>query len=273
MADVVKIGSEIFVNTVVDTETDHRSSREPQITVLSNGGFVVTWGDANIGDVKAQIFALDGAKVGSEILVNATSSNPRYDPRIIALSNGGFVVTWTDFDSQGSFASDVKAQVFASDGTKIGSEILVNTATALAQFDPQITPLSNGGFVVTWRDLSQSVGGATGDTSDSAVKAQVFAPDGTKIGSEILVNTATASSQIVRQITTLQNGGFVVTWQDESQGVGGATGDTSGSAVKAQAFAADGTRIGSEILVNTATTYEQILPQIGALPDGGFVIT
>ena len=46
------------------------------------------------------------------------------------------------------------------------------------------------------------------------------------------------------QITALSNGGFVVTWQDPSQGVGGATGDSSGTAVKAQVFAADGTRVG-----------------------------
>jgi hypothetical protein len=35
-----------------------------------------------------------------------------------------------------------------------------------------------GGFVVTWDDYSQGVGGATGDTSEWAVKAQVFAADG-----------------------------------------------------------------------------------------------
>jgi hypothetical protein len=45
-----------------------------------------------------------------------------------------------------------------------------------------------------------------------------------KLGSEILVNTATAGSQSDQQITALSNGGFVVTWQDDSQGVGGTTG-------------------------------------------------
>ena len=60
-----------------------------------------------------------------------------------------------------------------------------------------------------------------------------------------------------QQITALSNGGFVVTWQDDSHGVGGATGDSSGTAVKAQVFAADGTRVGSELLVNTATARHQ----------------
>ena len=81
---------------------------------------------------------------------------------------------------------------------------------------PQITALSNGGFVVTWRDNSLGVGGATGDSSSSAVKAQVFAADGTRVGSELLVNTATANDQDDPQITALANGGFVVTWEDGS---------------------------------------------------------
>src|SRR5687767_1558097 len=74
---------------------------------------------------------------------------------------------------------------------------------------PQITALSNGGFVVTWRDASLGVGGATGDSSGNAVKAQVFLADGTRAGSELLVNTATANAQDVPQITALSNDGFV----------------------------------------------------------------
>src|SRR6267378_3902828 len=146
----------------------------------------------------------------------------------------------------------------------VGSEILVNTATANNQLALQITALSNGGFVVTWEDGSQGVGGATGDSSNDAVKAQVFAANGTRVGSELLVNTATAGTQHEQQITALSNGGFVVTWEDFSSGVGGATGDSDQTAVKAQVFAADGTRVGSELLVNTATLSSQEVPQITA---------
>ena len=59
----------------------------------------------------------------------------------------------------------MKAQVFAANGTRVGSELLVNTATASDQNAPQITALSNGGFVVTWQDLSQGVGGRRGTTT------------------------------------------------------------------------------------------------------------
>ena len=118
--------------------------------------------------------------------------------------------------------------------TRVGSEILVNTATTGNQNNPQITSLAGGGFVVTWQDSSLGVGGATGDSSGVAIKAQVFSAGGAPVGGEILVNTATANDQLTPQITALSNGGFVVTWSDLSLGVGGATGDTSNYAVKAR---------------------------------------
>ena len=136
------------------------------------------------------------AKTGSEILVNTSIDRDQFDQKVTTLADGAFVVTWVDrsFSGEvGSFTSAVKAQVFTADGDRSGPEILVNTATPSDQVEPQITALANGGFVVTWADLSLGVGGATGDSSGNAVKAQVFAADGTRVGSEILVNTATAS--------------------------------------------------------------------------------
>src|SRR5258708_6298667 len=202
-------------------------------------------------------------RTGQEILVNTATVNAQFNQQITALSNGGFVVTWQDL-SQGvggaggdisSYA--VKAQVFAADGTPVGTEIRVNSATADSQDSPQITALSNGGFAVTWEDISRGVGGAGGDTSSWAVKAQLFTAGGTPVGAEILVNSATADIQVGPQISALSNGGFVVAWDDSSQGVGGAGGDTDGTAVKAQVFAAGGTPVGTEIRVNTATAGDQ----------------
>ena len=46
----------------------------------------------------------------------------------------------------------------------------MNTATSSAQFDPAIAALPDGRVVVTWTDFSQT----GGDTSSSAVRAQVF---------------------------------------------------------------------------------------------------
>ena len=266
---VTKVGSEFLVNTQAFSDQD-----TPAITGLSNGGFVVTWrdtsgtlGDASSWSIKAQVFAADGSKVGSEFLVNTQTESVQAVPTITALSNGGFVVAWSDQSGTlgDSSETSVKAQVFAADGSKVGSEFLVNTQTANIQAVPAITALSNGGFVVSWSDQS----GTLGDSSASSIKAQVFAADGSKVGTEFLVNTQTASTQAEPAITTLSNGGFVVAWQDSS----GTLGDGFAPGIKAQVFAADGSKVGTEFLVNTATVAQQLQPTIASLSSGGFVVT
>lgn len=268
-APVVKVGSEFSVNT-----NTTGSQEAPTVTGLANGGFVVTWDDTSgtLGDssgtgIKAQVYAADGSKVGSEFRVNTEIADDQLAPVITGLSNGGFVVTWFDNsqtlgDSEGT---SIKAQVFSANGTPVGPETLVNSSTSYSQFAPAVTGLSNGGFAITWTDDS----GEGGDDDGTSIKAQLFAVDGSKVGPEFLVNTETGGSQDNATITGLANGGFVVTWEDLS----GTLGDADATSVKAQIFAADGSKVGSEFLVNTATASDQLKPTISALPNGGFVTT
>jgi hypothetical protein len=231
-ASGAKVGNEFLVNT-----NWLGGQYSPTISGLTNGGFVVTWqdgsgqgGDASGTSIKAQMFDASGAKVGNEFLVNTTTAYDQVGPAITSLSDGRFVITWRDLSgSQGDYAGgDIKAQVFDATGAKIGGEFLVNTTTVGQQFDPQITSLSNGGFVIAWSDAS----GLGGDNSDSSIKAQLFDATGAKVGNELLVNTATTSTQWASSITGLIDGGFVVAWQDYS----GEGGDSSGSSIKAQIF-------------------------------------
>ena len=67
----------------------------------------------------------------------------------------------------------------------LGSEFLVNTQTKGSQLDSTITGLANGGFVVSWSDAS----GTLDDTSDTSIKGHLFSADGTRVGTEFLVNT------------------------------------------------------------------------------------
>ncbi|WP_441237400.1 beta strand repeat-containing protein [Bradyrhizobium sp. 930_D9_N1_4] len=267
-ADGSKIGSEFRVNT--ETNDDQIA---PVITGLSNGGFVVTWfdnsqtlGDSEGTSIKAQVFSANGTPVGSETLVNSSTSYSQFAPTVTGLANGGFAITWTDDSGEGGDddGTSIKAQLFAADGSKVGSEFLVNTETGGSQDNAVITGLANGGFVVTWEDLS----GTLGDDDATRVKAQVFAADGSKVGGEFLVNTATSSDQLKPTVSALPNGGFVVTWYDFSQ----TGGDTSGSSIKAQIYAADGSKVGGDFLVNTTTANSQFTPAVTALSNGDFAV-
>jgi VCBS repeat-containing protein len=261
-------GGEFLVNT-----TTNGGQSTPSITDLSNGGFVVTWTDGSVtgGDtsgaaVRGQIFQANGNTTGSEFLVNTTTTNAQNYSSVTGLNNGGFVVTWSDESASGGDTSSgaARGQVFQADGTPIGTEFLINTTTVGIQQGPTVTSLTNGGFVVAWQDFSRT----GGDTSGAAVRGQVFQADGTATGSEFLVNTATTNAQYQSSVTGLNNGGFVVTWADQSS----TGGDTSSIAVRGQLFKADGTATGSEFLINTTTTNQQLTPSVASLTNGGFVV-
>lgn len=266
-ADGSKRGDEFLVNT-----TTPNGQRQPAVTTLPGGRFVVVWadqsetgGDMSADAVRGQIFNEDGSKSGSEFLINTSTTSSQFAPAITTLQDGRFVVTWTDQSQAPGDTSviAVRGQLFTTSGIKQGGEFVVNTTTAGAQFGPQITTLPNGRFVATWMDLSQT----GGDTSSFAIRGQVFDDDGSKRGAEFLVNTTTTGAQSDQAITALTNGRFVVTWTDDSQ----AGSSTNNFAIRGQVFNADGSKQGVEFLVNT-TRGLQILPVVTAFPDGRFAV-
>src|SRR6266446_686229 len=262
------VGSEILVNT-----TTLRQQYDPTVATFADGRFVVAWADdsASGGDtsataIRAQIFNADGTKFWSEFLVNSTTSSYQDEPAITALPDGRFVVAFRDISGTGGDISSagIRARIFNADGTTSTSDFLVNTTTFDAQELPTITALPDGHFVVAWRDYSQT----GGDRSSTAVRGQVFNPDGSKSGGEFLGNTTTAGPQEEPTIAGLADGRFVVAWTDSSA----SGGDTSSSAIRAQLFNPDGSKSGSEFLVNTTTLHQQYQPTVTGLPDGGFVV-
>ncbi len=138
------------------------------------GGFVAVWTDHFSGnlEIRAQVFDNTGSKVGPEIVVNSPSTTGQADPAITVLASGQFVVTWTDESqtARDTALQAIKGQVFNADGSASGNEFLVNTTTTGGQYQPAITGLADGRFVVSWTDLSFS----GGDTFGAAVRGQIF---------------------------------------------------------------------------------------------------
>ncbi len=253
-----KVGAEFRVNSAA-----LGSQFTPAVATLSDGSFVVSWvttdttQDGDGDAIKAQHFSSTGAPIGGEFLVNTQTLSSQFTPNVAALANGGFVISWDDWNG-----FDMKAQIYDANGARVGGEIRLNTNTSAFQEYGDIVGLANGGFVATWRTTDTSA-----DGSGQAVKAQIFAASGAKVGAEFLVNSQTAGDQYSPVTAALSGGGFVITWYstDTAQ-------DGSGSALKAQIFSASGVKVGSEFLVNTQTADSQREPTVTALPDGGFMI-
>ncbi len=263
-----KLGDEILINSGSGHGQDNAV-----VTALDGGGFVVTWqsldadGDSSQTGIAGQRFDADGNKVGDEFLVNSNTDNAQYEPAVTGLTDGGFVVTWYGYNpaTGDTHGWGVSGQRFDANGTKVGGEFLVNSNTLTSQESPSVTGLADGGYVVTWHGKDTTAG----DDHGFGIAGQRYGADGVKIGGEFLVNTETDHHQVESEVTSLSNGGFVVTWYGKDTD----TGDESGYGVSAQIFDADGNKVGGELLVNTNTDNQQVEPAVAALSDGGFIIS
>ena len=201
-------------------------------------------------------------KSGSELTVNSQTTGDQSNPNAVQLANGLLAVVWQSSNSaQDGSGSGIRLQLLNALGQPIGGEIRVNAAGTGDQMTPQVSSLAGGGFVVTWES-----GDPAQDGSGYAIKARVFAADGTALGGEFLVNTAATLDQRQPSVTYLADGGFVIAWQTTDT-----TQDGSGWAIKAQRFDAVGTKLGSEFLVNTSAFGSQNNVDLITLSDGRFV--
>ncbi|MEZ4885306.1 MAG: hypothetical protein R3E32_11310 [Chitinophagales bacterium] len=164
------------------------------------------------------------------------------------------IATTFSFALLTSGPSILQAQVSAPNG----SEFLVNTYTTDSQEYVSVGVDDDGDFVIAWGSDGQ-------DGSDFGIYAQRYNSSGTPQGSEFKVNTFTNNSQNVPSVGMDSDGDFVITWVSESQ-------DGSDEGVYAQRYNSSGVPQGSEFLVNTYTTNDQVFSSIGMDSDGDFVI-
>ncbi|MBV7477905.1 calcium-binding protein [Pseudomonas sp. PDM31] len=243
-ASGTKVGVETRVSTTTQSDQDGAT-----VTGLADGGFMVVWegnGRDDTYGIFGQRFKADGSKSGGEVRINTRVADEQSDPIIKVLSNGNYVVTWQsapddgDGNDETDAPGDVYAQLFNAAGVKVGAETRVNTTTAGYQEEPNVTAMTDGGYLVTW------AGQGTGDVN--GIFAQRFNASGVKVGTETGINTITAGKQIFSQVTALADGGYVIAW--ESYGVPGQVD------IYTQRFDANGNKVSTltgDALANTLT--------------------
>jgi hypothetical protein len=213
-----KIGSEFLINEFVAY-----NQRTPAITALSTGGFVVAWVSeqqrtiaAAPGqlaflseltnpsvDIYARLYSANAQPLNNEFLVN-TDSNVCANPSLAGLSQGGFMVGWSQRDKQvPSNSWDVFARPFSSSGAG-GPVSRINTQTYGDQFAPRLSAAGSDCLMV-WTSLGQ-------DNSMEGVYGQFLHADGSTNGGEFRVNTTWISRQMHPAIASDPNGRFLVTW-------------------------------------------------------------
>jgi hypothetical protein len=238
------------------------------LAALPSGGFVAAWTDL-AGDLVTRTYDATGTPTASSHAIpNLGLSGDFGELSVSALNSGGFVVAF-NVSNDGSGAG-IRAQLFDSAGSAVGSDFAVNSLTAGDQGFPIALGLSNGGYLISWADNSShayagqfydaaghAVGGqvtlaagadglfditalASGNLvivwpgTDGELKGQIYTVSGIKVGGEFQVNSPTAGAELLPEITALDSGGFAVAWGSPAN-----NGD-----IHAQVFGADGTKIG-----------------------------
>ncbi|MEQ1953272.1 calcium-binding protein [Mesorhizobium sp. CN2-181] len=262
-ASGAKVGSEFIINT-----NELSDARNPTVTALSNGGYVVAWdhpnaddgGDGSGSSVKAQIFDADGSKVGIEFVLNEQTALEQGDVSISALADGGFVASWSHNSGGGDI--DVHGRIFNADGAERANEFAIDGSLGFEGTSSTVG-LVGGGFVTVWEDAGNGGDGET-DGSSSHIRGQMFDANGAEVGDEFVVNKTTLDRQFDPTVTALANGGFAVGWTHVF--------DTNDTDVRMRIFSATGAPQFNDVLVDGDSDVNEGSVSMVGLSDGNIFV-
>ncbi|MGH8400182.1 MAG: hypothetical protein ACRESU_03690, partial [Gammaproteobacteria bacterium] len=151
--------------------------------------------------------AAGSALDASDFVVNTHTANNQWNPAAARDAAGDFVVVWQSYDQAGATSKDdIYAQRYHTDGSKNGTEFLVNTITSDFQSFPTVGMDAAGDFVVAWVGANEAV------TSSGQVYFQRFNASGAPMGSETLVNSSVFTNEVEPRAAMDATGDFVLVW-------------------------------------------------------------
>lgn len=222
------------------------------------------------------------------------------DEGVVALSNGGFAVSYSSFEAGNSA---IRVRLFDALGNPAGNDFSIDAGGT--NFSPAVAAFSDGRLLVAWNDPATNIVGrfldangaptgaviplsgtdfgnnasiavftddsfaviwhgfnANGDGDQGAIRVRRFDSAGQPLAAETIVNTTTAENQINPSIERLTNGGFVVAWHSFD------TGDTDGSCIRYRVYDSNGSPTGADAILNTTTTGDQGSVSLTRLANG-----
>jgi Ca2+-binding RTX toxin-like protein len=210
------------------------------------------------------VWFVRGAAMGQEFRVNTYQNNWQLNPDIIARPDGGFSVVWNSYFNEyddGPTATYIAKADFDGAGRPSGREQFVFGRTQTSNYDPSITWLADGGYVVVWEydDYDDIM------TLKKQVMAQVHNADGSVRTAAFQVDGVPSMDAVLPQVFATA-GGFCVTYGVNRAGV-------LFDQVYAHAYNAQGVSQGPDRLLNTNVgDFDQIETRTAHLRGGGTVV-
>ena len=186
---------DIRVNT---TTAGHQ--RNASVAMDADGDFVVVWesqgqdSDGSTG-IFGRRFSSAGQALGGEFRVHTSTAGEQINPEVATDHFGNFVVVWATQGQPLSYFNDIRGQLFDYQGTRLGSEFLVNDVNIPSIVGVEVNPTVgmdvDGDFVVAW---DRTTAHSNGVVLDSTIFARLFTPDGTPKAPEFQVATGTTGN-------------------------------------------------------------------------------
>ncbi len=264
-------GAIFAVNT--PTTNDQQNAR---VALLNNGGAGFVWqgGPDNIQHIYARFLNASNLWVTTtNVAVSASTNTFQSSPAIATLANGNVIAVWVSFDQAGSNSyDDVYGQLFSTNGTRIGTNFLINVFTDYNQKAPAVAALTSGKFVVAWASEQERAIGVTNSGTNSIEQLTALAPS-VDIYERLFTNSGTAVNPLTGEVLVDQDnnpcaapgvaaasdGSYMVTWCANA----GMDAPTNGWDIFARSFT--NSTGGPAIAVNSYTYGDQYNPQISAV--------
>jgi hypothetical protein len=187
------------------------------VRAVSEQHFVVVWpeSDTRTGagfDLYGQVFTTEGSAASLRFAINKTFDDHQAFPSILPLRDDRFMVVWRSSDAM-SDGSDIYAQRFRMDGTRLGTEVRINSVTTGDQSRPWGDCDSRGRCLVAWHS-AEALDGST----SVRVQGQYLNHNAVFIGTEFTIAPAEVSSVPLGSLFPLVamdgDGNATVSWAD-----------------------------------------------------------
>lgn len=260
-ATPVALAVEAQINTDIVAATQHPRG----VTVLNDGGYVVTWQDVNNGnDARARVFNADGSARSAEFTVNASTAGnqSQFGLASVALADGGFLVAYYD-TTTGPNGERIAGRVFDANGVAQGADYTLTDTIGTFDSFPAMARLNDGRIAL----ISQN-GGSQDGNGTFGIRYTLLNADGSVgAGAPTILQTTTAGDQLGPSVAKLDDGRLIVVWE---------SGEPGGKVFRGRIIEADGTPSGNDFLISApggeSPDSGEVRAQVTAISGGGFAV-
>ncbi len=210
------LGATIGVNRRLNDDTGTAYQSEASVAVDLGGQYSVVWKDYRNGtypfdpDVYLQRLDTSLTSLGTNSVLTVELPDSLKETPDVALSQwGNGVVVWADYRNRNW---DIYGQLIAADGSRIGSNFIVNIDGGVTQqHAPRVAVSPEGWFVVTWYDSRNG---------NDDIYVQRFDASANRLGTNVKINSDPGTSrQAFPDVACDGAGHFTVVWVDWRNGV------------------------------------------------------